>query len=84
MQMFRKYVLWVLVFSKYVGHLELTVYNTVLLDLWWNMLAKFSKQIANTFVKIINGYKCKFKTLSNIWAFPVAGPGDDVKIQSLL
>ena len=30
------------------------------------MLIKFSKQIANNFSKIINGYKDEFKTLSNI------------------
>ena len=36
------------------------------LDLWWNMLIKFSKQVVNTFAKIINGYKGEFKTLSNI------------------
>ena len=41
--------------------------NTVLLDIWSNMLIKFSKQIASTFAKIINGYKGEFKTLSNIW-----------------
>ena len=26
-------------------HVDLTVHNTVLLDIWWNMLIKFSKQI---------------------------------------
>ena len=26
----------------------MTVHNTVLLDIWWNILIKFSKQIANT------------------------------------
>ena len=31
-----------------------------------NMLIKFSKQIANTFAKIFNGYNGEFKTLSNI------------------
>ena len=31
--------------------MDLTVYNT---DIWWNMLMKFSKQIGNSFVKIIN------------------------------
>ena len=35
-------------------------------DIWWNMLIKFSKQIANTLAKTINGYKDEFKTLSNI------------------
>ena len=30
------------------------------------MLIKFSKQIANTFAKIVNDYKGEFKTLSNI------------------
>ena len=29
------------------------------------MLIKFSEQIANTFAKIINGYKGEFKNLSN-------------------
>ena len=38
-----------------------------LLDVWWNMLIKCSKQIANSFAKIVNGYKGEFKTLSNIW-----------------
>ena len=37
--------------------------NTVLLDIWWNMLIKFSKQIANPYAKIISGYKGTFKTL---------------------
>ena len=40
--------------------MEETAHNTV-------MLIKFSKQIANSFAKIINGYKGEFKTLSNIW-----------------
>ena len=30
------------------------MHSTVLLDLWWNMLIEFSKQIANSFVKMIN------------------------------
>ena len=30
------------------------MHNTVLLDIWWNMLIKFSKQIGNSFAKIIN------------------------------
>ena len=30
------------------------------------MLIKFSKQIASTFAKVITGYKCEFKALSNI------------------
>ena len=38
-----------------------------MLDIWWNILIKFSKQIANTFAKIINGCKGEFKILSNIW-----------------
>ena len=42
------------------GPVEETVDNTV-------MLIKFSKQIANSFAKIINGYKGESKTLSNIW-----------------
>ena len=37
----------------------LTVRKTV-------MLIKFSKKIANSFAKIIDGYKSEFKTLSNI------------------
>ena len=37
--------------SKYVEHkVDLTVQNT---DIWWNMLIKFSKQVGNTFPKII-------------------------------
>ena len=40
--------------------MDFTVHNAV-------MLIKFSKQVANSFVKIINGYKGEFKTLSNIW-----------------
>ena len=39
----------------------------ILLDMWWNMLIKFSKQTANTIAKITNGYKRELKTLSNIW-----------------
>ena len=31
----------------------LSVHNTVLLDIWWNILIKFNKQIANTFAKIM-------------------------------
>ena len=46
--------------------MDLTMQNTVLLDIWWNMLIKFIKQISNTFVKIINGYKGEFKTLPKI------------------
>ena len=38
-----------------------------MLDILWNILIKFSKQIANTFAKIINGCKGEFKILSNIW-----------------
>ena len=38
-------------------------YCTVLLDIWWNMLIKFSKKIANSFAKINNGYKSKYRTL---------------------
>ena len=38
---------------------DLTVHNTA-------MLIKCSKQIANSFAKIINNYKGEFKTLSNI------------------
>ena len=40
--------------------MDFTVHNAV-------MLIKFSKQVANSFVKIINGHKGEFKTLSNIW-----------------
>ena len=28
--------------------MDFTGHNTVLLDIWWNILIKFSKQIANT------------------------------------
>ena len=31
--------------------MDLTVHNT---DTWWDMLIKFSKEIGNSFVKIIN------------------------------
>ena len=34
--------------------MDLTVHSTVLLDIWWNMLIKFSKQIGNSLAKIIN------------------------------
>ena len=34
--------------------MDLTVHNAVLLNIWWNMLIKFSKQIDNSFVKTIN------------------------------
>ena len=47
-------------------NVDFTVHNTVLLDIWWNMLIKFSKQITNTFAKIIHGYKGEFKILLNI------------------
>ena len=33
---------------------DLTVHNTVLLDIWWNTLFKFSKHIGNSLAKIIN------------------------------
>ena len=46
--------------------MDLTVHNTVLLDIWWNMFIKFDKQIVNTFMKIINSYKGLFKSLSII------------------
>ena len=36
------------------GHVNLTVSNTVLLDIWWNMFIKFSIQIGNSLAKIIN------------------------------
>ena len=42
---------------------ERAQYCIVLLDIWWNMLIKFSKQITNSFAKINNGYKGKYKTL---------------------
>ena len=41
--------------------MDLTVHNTVLLDTWWNMLIKFSTEIANTLGKVINGYKANLK-----------------------
>ena len=31
--------------------MDLTVHTT---DIWWNMLIKFSKEIGNSFAKIIN------------------------------
>ena len=31
------------------------------------MLIRYSKQIANSFAKIIDGYRGEFKILSNIW-----------------
>ena len=34
-----------------IGHVDLTVHNAVLLDVWWNMLIKFSKQIGKSFSK---------------------------------
>ena len=34
--------------------MDLTVHNAVLLNIWWNMLIKFSRQIDNRFVKTIN------------------------------
>ena len=40
--------------------MEETVHKTV-------MLLRLSKQIVNSFAKIISGYKGEFKTLSNIW-----------------
>ena len=30
------------------------MHDTALLDIWWNMLFKFSKQIHNSFAKIID------------------------------
>ena len=50
-----------------IGHVDLTVDNAVLLDVWWNMLIKFSKQIGKSFSKTINGYLGEFEALSNIW-----------------
>ena len=43
------------------SHVDFTVDNTVLLA-----IIKFNKEMANAFARIINGYKGKFKTLSNI------------------
>ena len=40
-------------------HVDLTVHNAI-------MLIKFSKQLADSSAKIINGYKSEFKTLSNV------------------
>ena len=48
------------------GRGDLTLHITALLDIWQNIFIKFSKQIANSFSKIINGYKGEFKTLPNI------------------
>ena len=45
---------------------KVTMHNTVLLDVWCNMLIKFSKQIPFSFEKIINGYRGKFIIVSNI------------------
>ena len=42
------------------GQVKEIVHNNV-------MLIKFNKWIANSFAKMINGYKGEFKTLSNIW-----------------
>ena len=39
--------------------MDLAAHNTVLLDIWWNMLLKFIKQISNSFPKITNGYNIK-------------------------
>ena len=39
--------------------MDLTVHKTV-------MLIKLSKQVANSFAKIINGYKGQFKSVSNM------------------
>ena len=48
------------------------------LDMWWNMLIKFSKQIGNSFAKIIKtseielflqivtDFRCKLKILTNM------------------
>ena len=50
-------------FRKYVEHKvtwDLTVHNTLLFDVW-NMLIKFSKQAANTFVKITKAAKTNSK-----------------------
>ena len=49
-----------------IGHVDLTVDNAVLLDVLWSMLIKFSKQIAKSFSKTINGYIGEFEALSNI------------------
>ena len=39
------------------GGFDHAQYSTVLLDICWDMLIKFGKQIANSFAKINNGYK---------------------------
>ena len=50
--------------------MDLTVHNTVLLDIWWNMLIKFSKQTAKAFVKVIIGYKANQKSVKHLrWSF---------------
>ena len=46
------------------GHVDLTVNDTIVLpDIQWNVFIKFSKQIATTFAKTINGYI----VYRNIW-----------------
>ena len=47
-------------------HVDLTVHNTVLLDIWWNMLIKFSKKTAKTFVKVIIGYQVNQKSVKHL------------------
>ena len=56
------------------GGFDHAQYSTVLLDIWWDMLIKFSKQIANSFAKIRNGYKgeqkaCKTSEMKPSWMF---------------
>ena len=48
---------WVNMLNIRWGGFDHAQYSAVLLDIWWDMLIKFSKQIANSFAKINNGYK---------------------------
>ena len=59
-------------------HVDLTVHNTVFLDIWWNMLIKFSKEIGHSFAEIIKttemdlfpqivtGFRDELRVLPNI------------------
>ena len=44
----------IFVIKQICWQVDLTVHNIALIEIWWNMLIKFGKQIDNSLAKIIN------------------------------
>ena len=55
------------------------MHNTVLLDIWWNMLVKFSKEIGNSLAKIIDTKVNSRPSTSEMELFPQVITGSSVK-----